>query len=138
MYHLSLFYVGFGFGKAYQYGEIMWDGARHAYEYYWSDLYYPACLLVFFLVALAFIRARDELSAKAFAIFGAVTWVPSVALYAIAYMNDYVNSSVHAYTYWFLLGLFVLASVIFVFDIICAIQTHREDKVLKKKFDTTA
>ena len=138
MYHLSWFYVGFGFGKAYQYGEIMWDGARYAYESHWLKLYYPACLLIFFFVALAFVRARDELSAKAFVILGVATWVPSAVCFTIVCLKDYVNSSVHAYTYWFLLGLFALASVIFTFDIICAIHTYREDKRLRKKFDTAA
>ena len=33
---------------------------------------------------------------------------------------------------------FLITLVIFSFDIICAIQTYREDRQLKKKFDITA
>ena len=133
MYHLGWFLVGFSFGDCYQLGELLWDGNIHYYDNCWPNFLYPVFFLVFFLVGLYLAREHKNLSVKALMFWGGLTWIPSGLNFLIAYFFYYEDGGTFLYKFWFLLGVFILASVIFVFDIICAIQTFIEHKTPTKK-----
>ena len=130
MYHLGLFFVGFMFGSTYEFSEIM-NTSWHALPLLLDDFVFPAVFLVFFFIGLHFVNWRESLCVKSFVIFGAVTWAPLFAYWILLHRQDYLRLMPEMY--WFVFGSFILATVIFVIYIICAILTYKENRALKYK-----
>jgi hypothetical protein len=131
MYNIGLFFVGFVFGNTYEFGQIMNDGDWIALPLLWQYFFFPAVFLVCFFIGSHFVKCRENLSVKSFVILGAVTWIPLFAYWILLYRQNY--SHLMPEMYWFSFGNSILATVIFVIYIICAILTHKENKALKYK-----
>ena len=130
MFCISLLYAGFQYGRTFD----------NRYPSGQQFFVFPPIYLVFVLVGW-YLRSSCEITKPiTYYIWGSVIFAFIVFFF--------IRSSIyHAYgrlsdrawdMLWCPVTVLICSFTVFVFDIICAIQTHREDKILKKKFDTTA
>ena len=128
MYSLSLFFVGFMFGDNYAFAQRAYDGVWVGLPLLWKYFLYPAAFFIYFLIGLHFVKCSENLSVKSFVILGTVTWIPFF-VYLMASKSVSISEPMH----WFKVGIFILATVIFIIDIICAILTYKENQALEQK-----